>query len=94
MGKDTLVLLPSKLRTGKRNIVLAAHLGFLKVSVPLFEGRDLSWNQFSDTNAETSLALLTEAASHFAVLIRVSGEQEMLAKLLFVTKGFLFTSRK
>ena len=95
VGKGILVFLPSKLRTGKRNVVLAAHLGFLKVSVSLFGGRNLTWNKFSDTSAEnTCLALLMQAASHFSVLINISGEQEVLAKLLFVTKGFVPTSRK
>lgn len=93
-GKVILVLLPSKLRTGRRNLVLAAHLGFLKVSVSLFGDTDLIWNQFSDTSAENSPALLMQAASHFPVLINISGEQAVLAKLLVVTKGFVFTSLK
>lgn len=75
-------------------MVQAAHLGFLKLSVLLFEGRALSWHQFSATSAKNSLALLMQAALHFPVLINISGEQEILAKPLLVTKGFVLTSLK
>lgn len=74
--------------------MLAAHLDFLSVSVSLVGGRDLCWNQFSDTSAENSPALLRKDVSHVSVLINISGEPEVSTNLLSVAKNFVFTRLK
>lgn len=73
--------------------MLAAHLDFLSVSVSLVGGRDLCWNQFSDTSAENSPALLRKDG-HVPVLINISGEPEVSTNLLSVAKNSVLTRLK
>lgn len=74
--------------------MLAAQLDFLNVSVSLVGGRDLCWDQFSNTSAENRLTLLRQGVSHVPVLINISGEPKVSTKLLSVTKDFTFISLK